>query len=159
MSEDLVVPPIKEQMRTCHPHPIEDHDKNESRRGEQSSISKGGGEYSTTKGGDYYSSDLCQFCIIIMPANKQTNKLKQMRDWDPLATMTELYCALQLCLSSGGTEQHFQGWLGRGQITKTNKYKIWKPKQTNKQSNTKGSVQSNDVQGCDDPGGIGTPRH
>ena len=58
-------------MKTCHLHPNEEHDKDESRGGERSSISKGGGEYSTTDGGDCYSSDLRQFCIIIIPANKQ----------------------------------------------------------------------------------------
>lgn len=59
-------------MKTCHLHPNEEHDKDESRGGERGSISKGGGEYSTNDGGDYYSSDLRQFCIIeCLPTNKQ----------------------------------------------------------------------------------------
>lgn len=94
-------------MRTCHPHPNEEHETNESRGAEQSSISKGGGEYSMTKGGDYHCSDLCQFYIILMPANKQTNQSSRWRFGTLMQQMTKLYRTLKLCMSSGGNRTAF----------------------------------------------------
>ena len=76
-------------MRTCYPHPTKEYDKNGSRGGEQSSISKGRGEYFTTKGGDYYFSDLHQFYTIMMPAKKQ-------RVWDPYATNDQALLPIEI---------------------------------------------------------------